>query len=188
MRFLNTNDSCVHTHTHTLAHKRIYTYKPSMLFTRTFSQQRGSGVFSFHPTHAILVSHTVQQTKTIICMHAQGQIHTFSHANLPFIFVSDTHRHYFSCTWRKKCTKTHAPDKHIQNHNGPSPGRWCTLCLISLLVERKQGGLGQAGLKICCMQLWPPLWKLVFYVPTVLFWTATALWQGQSHCYHCNTL
>lgn len=90
MRFLNTNNSCVHTHTHTLAHKRIYTYKPSMLFTRTFSQQRGSGVFSFHPTHAILVSHTVQQTKTIICMHAQGQIHTFSHANLPFFFPSLT--------------------------------------------------------------------------------------------------
>lgn len=80
--FLNTNGSCVHTH----VHKRIYTHKPSMLLTRTFSQQRGSGVFSFDPTHAMVVSHRVSQTTSIIHTHTQAQIYTFSHAKPSFFF------------------------------------------------------------------------------------------------------
>lgn len=80
--------------THTHAHKRIYTHKPSKLLTRTLTQQRGSGVFSFDPTHAILVSHTVSQTASVIHTHTQAQIYTFLHAS-PSCFFSDTHIHNF---------------------------------------------------------------------------------------------
>lgn len=121
VHFLNTNGSCVHTHKH--SHKRIYTHKPSMLLTRTFTQQRGSGVFSFDPTHAILVFHTVSQTASIIHTHTQAQIYTFSHANLSsFFFLTPTSTLFFFHTRTHKCTQAHThADKHTPSHKHPSP-------------------------------------------------------------------
>lgn len=133
---LNTNGSCVHTRIHTHK-KRIYTHKPSMLLTRTSTQQRGSGVFSFDPAHAILVSHTVSQTPSIIHMHTQAQIYTFSHAILSF-FSSDTHIHFFSFfhTGTHKCTHTQI-NTRTHCHNDPSHWHWRSVCLISSAGGKK---------------------------------------------------
>lgn len=179
---------CTYTHTYTRSQKDIHIQTIHALHTYIQPAKRKWCFLISSNTRNLSLSYSSTNQNHNMHARTRSNTHIFTRQSALFFSLSDTHSHYFSCIWSQKCTQTHAPDKHIQNHNGPNPGRWCTLCLISLLVERKQGGLGQAGLKICCMQLWPPLWKLVFYVPTVLFWTATALWQGQSHCYHCNTL
>lgn len=87
--FLNTNNSCVHTHsTPKNTHKRIYTHKPSTLFTRTFTQQRGSGVFSFDPIHAILVFHAVSPNrKHNTHAHTGPNIHIFTRQSALFFFT-----------------------------------------------------------------------------------------------------
>lgn len=179
---------CTYTQTHKHSHKRIYTHKPSMLLTRTFAQQRGSGVFSFNPTHATLAFHTVSQTASIIHTHTQAQIYTFSHANLFFFFSWRPHPLFlFFHTGTHKCTQAHThtqintlPATRIPAHDTDAQFVWSS---------RKQGSLGQARLKICHMQLRPHSYKSQSrrFMPAIQFLTARVWWQGQSHSCHCHT-
>lgn len=88
---LSSSPSGVRGHTHSTpknTHKRIYTHKPSTLFTRTFTQQRGSGVFSFDPIHAILVFHAVSPNrKHNTHAHTGPNIHIFTRQSALFFFT-----------------------------------------------------------------------------------------------------
>lgn len=89
VQFLNTPSSCVHTHSHTRKDKHTQLF---MLLTRTFTQQKGSGVFSFDPTHTILDFCTVSQTSSTKHKHRWAQIFTrksvFWHPRPQFFFCT----------------------------------------------------------------------------------------------------
>lgn len=135
---------CIHTHTHT----RIYMHKPSMLLTRTCSHQRGSGVFSFHLTHAILASRSASQTKTMPHTHAQGQTYTFSHATLPFLCVFSltptSTSLFFTLTSINPCRPGTHTDK-VEITIAAAPGTDAHFVWSLLLAENHKVALADPG-------------------------------------------
>lgn len=76
----------MHRYTQLHAQKDIH---PQAIVTRTLTELRGSGVFSFDLVHAILVSHSLSNHKHNTHAHTPEQIFTFSHTPICPYFLPD---------------------------------------------------------------------------------------------------
>lgn len=127
------------TYTHTRSQKDIHIQTIQALHTYIQPAKRKWCFLISSNTRNLSLTYSLTNQNHNMHARTRSNTHIFTRqsALLFSLSLADTHSHYFSCTWRQECAQTHAPDKHIQSHNGPRPWHWCLLCLISCAGGKK---------------------------------------------------
>lgn len=130
VHFLNTNNSCVHTHLHT--QKDIHTLNNHAPHTYIHPAKRKWCFLIWSNTRNLSHSYSPSNHCSITNTHTQPQIYTFSHANWSFFSDTPIHRLFFSRLRAKK--RTHA-DKHTKTNSQP---QWSQPMALTLSLSDLQ--------------------------------------------------
>lgn len=95
VHFLNTNNSCVHTHLHT--QKDIHTLNNHAPHTYIHPAKRKWCFLIWSNSRNLRLSYSLSDHSGIIHTHTPPQIYTFSHANLSFLLWHPHPGLFFSC-------------------------------------------------------------------------------------------
>lgn len=157
VHFLNTNNSCVHTHLCT--QKDIHTLNNHAPHAYIHPAKRKWCFLIWSNTRNLSLSYSPSNHSSVIHTHTQPQIYTFSHANLSFFSLTPTSTIFFFHACMHKCAHTQINTQTLIATVIPAHGTDTQFVWSLVLVEKKQDGLGQAWLKIYHMQLQPHSYK-----------------------------